>query len=347
MFVAETKLDIMKAFKVFNPDWTCRGFRYEVGETYTHKGDISMCSSGFHACKRAVDCFNYYDFDPKNKVAEVILTGVMTDGDKSVGSKIKIVKEIKWDSLLTLVNIGYNNSGYNNSGERNSGNNNSGNGNSGDGNSGDGNSGDGNSGNGNSGHNNSGDNNSGYRNSGYRNSGHNNSGHNNSGDRNSGYRNSGDNNSGYNNSGHRNSGHNNSGYNNSGDGNSGDGNSGDGNSGNNNSGNNNSGHFNSITPDEILVFNKPCKKSVWNLAKKPSFIYFDLCSWVLWDSMTIKEKKGNKNAFITGGYLKEFEYKEAWKKAYRKATKEDVKLLKKLPNFDADVFYEITGIRIK
>ena len=24
----------VKGFKVFNPDWTCRGFQYEVGKTY-------------------------------------------------------------------------------------------------------------------------------------------------------------------------------------------------------------------------------------------------------------------------------------------------------------------------
>ena len=24
----------MKGYKVFNPDWTCRNFQYEVGKTY-------------------------------------------------------------------------------------------------------------------------------------------------------------------------------------------------------------------------------------------------------------------------------------------------------------------------
>jgi hypothetical protein len=27
------------AFKGFNPDWTCNGFQYEVGETYKHEGE--------------------------------------------------------------------------------------------------------------------------------------------------------------------------------------------------------------------------------------------------------------------------------------------------------------------
>ena len=27
-------MEKVKAFKVFNSDWTCRGFQYNVGETY-------------------------------------------------------------------------------------------------------------------------------------------------------------------------------------------------------------------------------------------------------------------------------------------------------------------------
>jgi hypothetical protein len=63
--------------------------------------------------------------------------------------------------------------------------------------------------------------------------------------------------------------------------------------------------------------------------------------------MSDKEKIDNKNAFVCEGYLKTLEYKEAWAVAYTTAAKEDVKLLKSLPNFDADVFFEITGIKIK
>lgn len=63
--------------------------------------------------------------------------------------------------------------------------------------------------------------------------------------------------------------------------------------------------------------------------------------------MTEQEKIDNKNAFVCGGYLKTLEYKEAWAEAYKDASKEDIKLLKALPNFDADVFFEITGIKIK
>ena len=50
----------MKAYKVFNSDWTCRGFQYQVGETYEEDISPSVCNRGFHFCKELKDCFNYY-----------------------------------------------------------------------------------------------------------------------------------------------------------------------------------------------------------------------------------------------------------------------------------------------
>jgi len=35
--------NIIKGFKVFEPDWTCRGFQYKVGETFFYDGNIEMC----------------------------------------------------------------------------------------------------------------------------------------------------------------------------------------------------------------------------------------------------------------------------------------------------------------
>ena len=61
----------MIAYKVFNSDWTCRGFKYQVGETYEEDINPSVCDLGFHFCKKLADCFSYYAFDPDNKVAEI------------------------------------------------------------------------------------------------------------------------------------------------------------------------------------------------------------------------------------------------------------------------------------
>jgi hypothetical protein len=191
----------------------------------------------------------------------------------------------------------------------------------------------------NSGDYNSGDYNSGYCNSGNRNSGYCNSGYCNSGSYNSGNRNSGDCNSGNYNSGNRNSGYCNSGYCNSGSYNSGNRNSGDC-----NSGNYNSGYCNSVTPSEILVFNKPCSREEWASAEKPGWMYCTLTKWVSDGDMTDKEKEAHPSYVTTGGYLKVYSsMKAAFVDAWEKTTEYDRVLTKKLPNFDPHVFEEVFG----
>ena len=170
----------MKGYKVFNSDWTCRGYQYEIGKTYEIAESPKCCKVGFHFCEKLVDCFNYYSFDPNNKVAEIEAIGEIHFDDtnsKCCTNKIVILKELKWSEVLDMCNSGKGNSGHRNSGNYNSGNYNSGNRNSGN--------------------RNSGNYNSGNRNSGYYNSGNYNSGHYNSGYYNSGYYNSGDYNSGH------------------------------------------------------------------------------------------------------------------------------------------------------
>lgn len=155
----------MKGYKVFNSDWTCRGYQYEIGKTYEIAESPKCCKVGFHFCEKLVDCFNYYSFDPNNKVAEIEAIGEIHFDDtnsKCCTNKIVILKELKWSEVLDMCNSGKGNSGNRNSGNYNSGNYNSGNRNSG---------------NRNSGNYNSGNRNSGYYNSGNYNSGDYNSGH--------------------------------------------------------------------------------------------------------------------------------------------------------------------------
>jgi len=182
---------------------------------------------------------------------------------------------------------------------------------------------------------------------GYRNSGHWNSGDGNSGYWNSGYRNSGNGNSGNWNSGDGNSGYWNSGYRNSGYWNSGDWNSGDRNSGYWNSGDGNSGFFNSQTPENIYVFNKPCPRKVWESAKIPAFLYFSTGKWIKSEEMTEEEKESHPHHGVTGGYLRTIAYKDAFQAAWEAASEEEKDQLKQLPNFDAEVFFEISGIRVE
>ena len=173
----------VKGYKVFNPDWTCRGFQYEVGKIFEEDVKPSCCDRGFHFCKKAADCFSYYSFNSKNKVAEVIALGeVDTDGKKSCTNKIQIVREIPWQELLTIVNTGKDCTGLCNTGDCNTGDCNTGNRNTGDWNTGDCNTGDCNTG----------DCNTGNRNTGNRNTGNRNTGDWNTGDWNTGDCNTGD-----------------------------------------------------------------------------------------------------------------------------------------------------------
>ena len=50
---------MVKMYKGFNKDMTCRGFQFEEGETYT-EDEAVICESGFHACEDVLDCFSYY-----------------------------------------------------------------------------------------------------------------------------------------------------------------------------------------------------------------------------------------------------------------------------------------------
>ena len=164
----------MKGYKVFNSDWTCRGYQYEIGKTYEIIENPKCCKVGFHFCEKLVDCFNYYSFDPNNKVAEIEAIGEIDFDDtnsKCCTNKIVILKELKWSEVLDMCNTGKGNSGNCNSGTYNSGYHNSGNYNTGDYNTGNCNNGDYNSG-----YHNSGDYNSGNYNSGDYNSGNYNSG---------------------------------------------------------------------------------------------------------------------------------------------------------------------------
>lgn len=115
----------MEGYKVFEPDWTCRGFQYEVGKTFEEDVTPSCCNRGFHFCKELKDCFNYYPFNPDNKVAKVIALGEIdeeSDDSKCCTNKIQIVEEISWEDVLRMVNLGKGNAGLCNSGNRNSGN---------------------------------------------------------------------------------------------------------------------------------------------------------------------------------------------------------------------------------
>lgn len=122
-----TVQNVVHEFKVFRPDWTCdpTGYnpkQYTCPGKFEEEGELDVCGHGMHFCQTAADCFNYYSFNSENKVAEVIAYGdVRTDGDKSCTDKLEIVREIPWDEVLRIVNIGKNCTGRCNTGNRNTG----------------------------------------------------------------------------------------------------------------------------------------------------------------------------------------------------------------------------------
>ena len=144
----------IKGYKVFNSDWTCRGFQYEVGKIFEEDVTPSCCDRGFHFCLKASDCFNYYKFCSDNKVAEVVALGDVDYADantKCCTNRIRIVREIPWDEVLRIVNEGKDctglwNTGDWNTGDCNTGDCNTGNRNTGDCNTGNRNTGDWNTG---------------------------------------------------------------------------------------------------------------------------------------------------------------------------------------------------------
>ena len=110
-----------KGYKVFNNDWTCRGFQYEVGKTYEEDVTPECCERGFHFCLKASDCFNYYSSDHNNKVAEVLALGELdysTKDTKCATNKIQIVREIGWDEVQKIANLGKNCTGVCNTGKQ-------------------------------------------------------------------------------------------------------------------------------------------------------------------------------------------------------------------------------------
>ena len=99
--MAEENKEII-AYKGFNQDWTCRGYQYEVGKTYMHKGDVKACESGFHACEYPLDVLRYYS-PAESKFAVVKMSGGTSkdsDDTKIASAKITIETEINLPEMV-------------------------------------------------------------------------------------------------------------------------------------------------------------------------------------------------------------------------------------------------------
>ena len=313
---------MVKGYKVFRPDWTCdptghNPKQYTCPGKFEEEGELDVCGRGMHFCQVAADCFNYYRFNSENKVAEVIAYGeVLTEGDKSCTDKLEIVREIPWDEVLRIVNLGKNCTGRCNTGNRNTG----------DWNTGNRNTVDCNTGNWNTGNCNTGDCNTGNRNTGNCNTGNRNTGNCNTGNWNTGNCNTGNRNTGNCNTGNRNTGDwNKSSF--------------------------NTGCFNT-EEQKIMLFNKPSDMTYREWMNSDARYLLNqipknVVELVYEEDMTDEEKLANPTYETTGGYLKVLDESECGQLWWDGLPDRQKNIIKAIPNFDANIFQQCTGIEVR
>lgn len=241
-----TVQNVVHGFKVFRPDWTCdpTGYnpkQYTCPGKFEEEGELDVCGHGMHFCQTAADCFNYYSFNSENKVAEVIAYGeVRTEGDKSCTDKLEIVREIPWDEVLRIVNLGKNCTGRCNTGDWNTGD---------------------------------------WNKSSF-----------------------------------------------------------------------NTGCFNTVE-QKIMLFNKPSDMTYrdwyesdarWLLNQIPK----DVVEWIYSEDMTDEEKAEHLTHETTGGYLKVLDESECGQLWWGSLSDRQKNIIKAIPNFDAEIFFQCTGIRV-
>ncbi|WP_457793647.1 DUF7666 domain-containing protein [Acinetobacter baumannii] len=91
---ANKAVGTITSYKGFDKNLQCRGFQYEIGKTFKHKGKVKACGSGFHACEYPLDVFGYYAPGELNRFAVVEQSGDLSrgDDDTKVASKSITIK---------------------------------------------------------------------------------------------------------------------------------------------------------------------------------------------------------------------------------------------------------------
>lgn len=154
----------MKGYKIFDCMWECLGKQYSCPGRFVEEGVPVLREHGMHFCEQIIDCLNEVGIsvmDTPYHIAEVIAHGDIDSDEDDFAyctNDLEIVREIPWDEVLRIVNLGIDCTGVWNVGSWNEGDSNSGDHNLSSHNSGDWNrDGDFNSGNNNRGSYNSGD----------------------------------------------------------------------------------------------------------------------------------------------------------------------------------------------
>jgi hypothetical protein len=127
-------------------------------------------------------------------------------------------------------------------------------------------------------------------------------------------------------------------------------NSGNWNSGDWNTTSFSNGCFNTVSP-KIYMFNKPTDwtfEQWFNCRARRLLNEIDDCplEYVYLSDMTDEEKAAHPEAETTGGYLKERTMADNARKWWEGLSADDRNVILSLPNFDAAIFKEITGIDV-
>ena len=126
-----------------------------------------------------------------------------------------------------------------------------------------------------------------------------------------------------------------------------DGNTGVFNSGNCNSGDWNSGFFCTNSP-KLRLFNKETDFTMEEFMKTEWYAVLTSGKFNLtkWRAYTDEEKAQDERKRLIGGELITIPYKEACTNWWASLSEKDKAIIKTIPNFDANIFAEITGIDV-
>ena len=96
--------EIIKSYKGFNTDMTCKNKQYEEGKEYEEQ-NAEACECGMHACEYPLDCFGYYP--PGSSVYhEVEQSGKISkngDDTKVASSKMKIGARLEIRGIVSAA----------------------------------------------------------------------------------------------------------------------------------------------------------------------------------------------------------------------------------------------------
>ena len=87
----------IRAIKGFDADLSCRGHKFEVGQTYTVAGEIVACKNGFHAIPEDQHPLAVFsDYPPAgSRYANTVASGrIVGDGDKIAAEVLHVSHEI-------------------------------------------------------------------------------------------------------------------------------------------------------------------------------------------------------------------------------------------------------------